>query len=90
VPELWSNFGIFERTRLKDETVYSDFCMVTRTFFNEDSFELIVRPKKQQILVVPIGYHLNFRHTVAGESDVDWRLMAITEFIAFTLEPNTN
>lgn len=67
VSELWSNFGIFERTRTKDETVYSEFQIVAKNFFNHDSFELVLRPKKQQITKVPIGFHLNFRLSVLGE-----------------------
>jgi hypothetical protein len=67
VPELWSNFGIFERTRSKDETAYNEYIIVSREFFNEDSFELILRPKIQQILIVPTGYHLNFRLSLMGD-----------------------
>ena len=67
VPELWSNFGIFERTRMKEETVYNDYVMAAKSFFNHDSFELILRPKNQQLLVVPVGYHLNFRLSVLGK-----------------------
>jgi hypothetical protein len=67
VSELWSNFGIFERTRTKDETVYNEFIIVAKNFFNHDSFELVLRPKKQQMMVVPVGFHLNFRLSVLGE-----------------------
>lgn len=67
VPELWSNFGIFERTRSKDETVYSEFKIVAKHFFNHDSFELILRPNKTRLLIVPVGYHLNFRLSLYGE-----------------------
>lgn len=34
---------------------------MTKNFINSDSFEFILRPKKQQLVVVPIGYHLNLR-----------------------------
>lgn len=67
-PELWSNFGIYERTRTKDVSIYSDCNIVSKSFFNDDSFELILRPKKEQLLLVPIGFHLNFRLQVAGEN----------------------
>lgn len=64
--ELWSNFGVFERTRSKDETAYHEYMIVSRDFFNEDSFELILRSKRPQILAVPTGYHLNFRLSLMG------------------------
>lgn len=67
VPELWSNFGIFERTRTRDETVYSEFKIVAKNFFNHDSFELILRPNKSKLLLVPVGYHLNFRLSLCGK-----------------------
>jgi hypothetical protein len=66
LPELWSNFGIFERTRTKDETFYSEYVIAAKNFFNHDSFELTLRPKKQQLIHLPVGYHLNFRVTVLG------------------------
>lgn len=40
---------------------------MSKRFFNNDSFELIIRPKSEQLLVIPIGYHLNFRLFVQGE-----------------------
>lgn len=67
LPELWSNFGIYERTRTKDETVFSDFCVVAKNFFNRDSFELVLRPITDKIIAVPIGYHLNLRSNISGE-----------------------
>lgn len=69
-PELWSNFGIFERTRTKDENVYSEFTIAAKNFFNHDSFELTLRPKQQRLNVVPVGYHLNFRLTVLGNLSI--------------------
>lgn len=66
--ELWSNFGIFERTRTKDEMEYNEFVIAAKHFFNHDSFELVLRPKKQQLMVVPVGFHLNFRLSVLGEN----------------------
>lgn len=66
--ELWSNFGIFERTRTKDETVYNEFKIAAKNFLNDDSFELILRPNKKQIIVVPIGFHLNFRLSILGRN----------------------
>lgn len=68
-PELWSNFGIYERTRTKDVSIYSDCNIVSKSFFNNDSFELILRPKEEQLMLVPIGFHLNFRLLVAGETE---------------------
>lgn len=34
---------------------------MSKSFINSDSFELILRPKKQKLLVVPIGFHLSLR-----------------------------
>lgn len=67
LPELWSNFGIFERTRTKDEMLFSDYSVVSRNFFNRDSFELVLKAKTERIIAVPIGYHLNLRANVSGE-----------------------
>lgn len=67
VPELWSNFGIFERTRSRDETLFNEYSVVTSDSFNSDSFYLILRPKIQQLVVVPIGYHFNIKLKLFGE-----------------------
>ena len=65
--ELWSNFGIFERRRIKDESLYSQYSIVSKCNFNKDSFEMILRPVKLQIILVPIGFHLNIKQTLPGK-----------------------
>lgn len=65
--ELWNNFGIFERTRTKPEDTYSEYRIVQKSFFSKDSFEMILRPNKHQLVIFPIGHHVSFRHNVNGE-----------------------
>lgn len=70
--ELWSNFGICERTKesIIEERSFSECLVTCRNFFNHDSFELVVRPKKQQIIVPGISHHLKIRANISG-TDVE-------------------
>lgn len=45
----------------KDDTIYNNYEILQREFFNHDSFEMIVKPKKEQIIILPIGCHLNLK-----------------------------
>ena len=54
---------------MREKAVYSDYVTVAKPrFFNHDSIELILRPKIQQLLVMPVGYHLSFLLTVLGRN----------------------
>lgn len=66
--ELWNNFGIFERLRTKPEDTYSEYRIAEKNFFGKDSFEMILRPKRRQLVIFPIGHHVSLRHNVNGES----------------------
>jgi cytochrome-b5 reductase len=61
--ELWTNFGIYEK--LKDvEFKYTKYKIISKQHINHDSFELILRPKNDQMTNVAIGYHVNFKQHI--------------------------
>lgn len=61
--EIWSNFGTY--LKLPSDTTYDNFesfTIISRHFFNHDSFIMSIRPEKKVIIMLPVGSHVNFQH----------------------------
>jgi hypothetical protein len=61
--DIWTNFGTY--LKLPNDKVFEfveDFNVISRNFFNHDSFDLAIRPRNKLIIMLPVGSHVNFHH----------------------------
>ena len=69
-PQLWTNFGTFDRQKV--DTMYNSFSYLIseRVQINHDSFALILKPKKQMVQVIPVAYHVSVTSLIMGKVEV--------------------
>lgn len=68
VPELWVNFGIYDRKRITDFVVYAfEYKILSKTPITHDSYAIILHPIKKLVQVVPLGFHCSLTAKILGK-----------------------
>lgn len=66
-PKLWTNFGTLERRKLVEfDEFQREFDVACRTAISDDSYALILQPKKRVHYIIPLGYHFSVTSRIHG------------------------
>lgn len=67
VPELWVNFGIYDRKRITDYVMYAfEYQILSKVPINHDSYAIALRPLKKLVQMVPLGFHFSLSAKIIG------------------------
>lgn len=66
-PALWTNYGTMERKKTNDfEDIEREYDVINRTPISEDSYSIVLKPKRKMLQVLPLGYHFSVTARVNG------------------------